>query len=152
MINYKIMYFAAPELDISKILTSVGCTVAIGETTIAWAYEFGDLGGEPENLDCTPLSSKVRMNKAGVIEQENWTLDYYYNKADFDAIETLKKGGTSSPVIVTFSDGTKFENQGKVTANYLTGQTVNGIAAAHAVIELSNSEGWTKTDGAGVGG
>lgn len=152
MINYKILYFAAPELDIADVLTSVGCTVTIGETTIGWAYEFGDLGGEPEGLDCTPLSAKVRMQKAGVVEQENWTLDYYYNKTDYDAIEALKTGGTSSAITITFADGTKFANNGKVTANYLTGQSVNGIAAAHAVIELSNQDGWKKTDGEGVGG
>lgn len=144
--TYKILYFAPPTLDIADVLTSVGCTVAIGDTTIGWAYEFGDLGGEPEGLDCTPLSAKVRMQKAGVTEQENWTLDYYYNKDDYDAIETLRKGSTSSKITITFSDGTKFENNGKVTANYLTGQSVNGVAAAHAVIELSNQEGWVKRD------
>lgn len=145
--TYKILYFAPPTLDIADVLTSVGCTVKLGETTIGWAYEFGDLGGEPENLDCTPLSAKVRMHKAGVIEQENWTVDYYYNKDDYDAIETLRKAGTSSAITVTFSDGTKFANTGKVTANYLTGQTVNGIAAAHVVVELGNADGWVKSDG-----
>lgn len=147
MMDYKNLYFADDELDISKVLTSVGVTVKIGNVTIKWAHDFGDLGGEPEGLDCTPLSAKVKMQKAGLVEQDNWTVDYYYNNDDYQALETLKKADSVSDISVTFSDGTKFTNKGKVSANYLSGQGVNGIADAHAVVELSNPDGWNMTPG-----
>ena len=141
-IDYRTLYFA-DDLDIADVLTSIGVTVKIGETEIKWAHDFGDLGGEPEGLDCTPLSAKVKMEKAGLVEQEKWTVDYYFNDGDYQALEELKKQDKSSNIEVAFADGTKFTNTGKVSANYLSGQGVNGIADAHAVIELSGADGWT---------
>ena len=140
-LNFRNLYFA-DDLDIADVLTSVGITIKIGDTEVKWAHDFGDLGGEPEGLDCTPLSAKVKMEKAGLVEQEKWTVDYYMNDGDYKAIEALKAKTESSPIEVKFADGTKFTNTGKVSANYLSGQGVNGIADAHAVVELSNADGW----------
>lgn len=149
-INFKNLYF---DLDIADVLTSIGIEVKIGSTVIQWAHSFGDLGGEPEGLDCTPLSALVRMQKAGLVEQENWTVDYWFNEDDYSAIETLKSAQTSSTITVTFhnagsgsgSTGTVFTNSGVVRANYLTGQEVNQVAEGHAVIELSGANGWVMT-------
>jgi hypothetical protein len=131
------------DLDIGDVLTTVGVTVKVGSTTINWAHDFGDLGGEPEGLDCTPLSSLVHLEKAGVVEQEKWTVDYYFNATDYDAIEALKTAGTTQTLEVSFPGGVKFTNSGKVAANYLSAGSVNSVQDAHCVIELS--AGWVKT-------
>ena len=148
-INFKTLYFDTT-FDIADVLTSIGIEVKIGTTLIKWAHSFGDLGGEPEALDCTPLSALVRMQKAGLVEQENWTVDYWFNEEDYQAIETLKSAQGSTEISVTFHNagtgtGTKFTNSGVVRANYLTGQEVNQVAEGHAVIELSGANGWTMT-------
>lgn len=143
MMKYNVLYFA--DLDIADVLTSVGITITVGETEIMWAHDFGDLGGEPEGLDCTPLSARVKMEKSGLIEQEKWTVDYYFNKGDFNALEALKAQTQSTTIKVKFADGTAFTNTGKVSANYLAGQSVNGVADAHAVIDLSGANGWQMT-------
>lgn len=140
-----------PALDISKALTTVGVTITVGETEIAWAHDCGDFGGEPEGLDCTPLSATVKMEKSGLVEQEQWEIDYFYNDDDYTYLDGLRKSGDSQKIVVKMNNGTTFTNNGVVAANYLTGLSVNGMAEAKAVINLSNADGWVKgTAGAGA--
>ena len=146
MFDYKTLYFADGEYDISQVQTTVGITITVGSAKILWANTAGDLGGEPESLDCTPLSASVQMNKTGIQSLDNWTVDYFYNSADFKMLETQKKAGQVVDIVVALPSGEKFTNKGKCTANYATGIAVNGMLAGHAVFELSNPEGWTHVD------
>lgn len=145
MFDYKTLYFEG-EYDISQVQTTVGITITVGTAKILWANTAGDLGGEPESLDCTPLSASVQMNKTGIQSLDNWTVDYFYNSADFKMLETQKKAGQVVDIVVALPSGEKFTNKGKCTANYATGIAVNGMLAGHAVFELSNPEGWTHVD------
>lgn len=138
--NYKNLYFA--DLNIADVSTTVGMTILVGETEIRWANTAGDLGGEPETLDCTPLSATVQMNKAGIQSLANWTVDYFFNKTDFKALENLKTLGEVVDITVKLPDGSSFANRGKLTSNYATGIAVNGLLTAHAVFELSSNTGW----------
>lgn len=138
--NYKNLYFA--DLNIADVSTTVGMTILVGETEIRWANTAGDLGGEPETLDCTPLSATVQMNKAGIQSLANWTVDYFFNKTDFKALENLKTLGEVVDIVVKLPDGSSFKNRGKLTSNYATGIAVNGLLTAHAVFELSSNTGW----------
>ena len=146
MFDYKTLYFANDEYDISQVQTTVGITITVGSAKILWANTAGDLGGEPESLDCTPLSASVQMNKTGIQSLDNWTVDYFYNSADFKMLETQKKAGQVVDIVVALPSGEKFTNKGKGTANYATGIAVNSMLAGHAVFELSNPEGWTHVD------
>lgn len=145
MFDYKTLYFEG-EYDISQVQTTVGITITVGTAKILWANTAGDLGGEPESLDCTPLSASVQMNKTGIQSLDNWTVDYFYNSTDFKMLETQKKAGQVVDIAVALPNGEKFTNKGKCTANYATGIAVNGMLAGHAVFELSNPEGWTHVD------
>lgn len=146
MFDYKTLYFVDGEYDISQVQTTVGITITVGTAKILWANTAGDLGGEPESLDCTPLSASVQMNKTGIQSLDNWTVDYFYNSADFKMLETQKKAGQVVDIVVALPSGEKFTNKGKCTANYATGIAVNGMLSGHAVFELSNPEGWTHVD------
>lgn len=143
--DYKHLYFANPdpELDITDVLTTVKTFVKIDGTLIKWAHTIGDLGAEPESIDCTPLSSPVTLNKAGAVQQDNWTIDYYFNNADYDTLEGLKNKTEAVAITVTYDDGTVMSNTGKVAANYMSGHGTNAMLEAHAVIELSGE--WKKT-------
>lgn len=140
---YNHLYFANQQYDISKVQTTVGITVTIGEYQVLWANTTGDLGGEPETLDCTPLSASVQMNKAGVISLDNWNVDYFFNDGDFGQLNTYLKDGGIKDIAITLPNGTKFTNKGKCTANTVTGIAVNGLINGHAVFELSQPDGWT---------
>ena len=145
-IDYKNLIFANEQYDISQVQTTVGITIEVGAAKILWANTAGDLGGEPESLDCTPLSATVQMNKTGIQSLDNWTVDYFYNSVDFKMLETQKKAGTIVDIIITLPSGEKFKNRGKCTANYATGIAVNGMLSGHAVFELSNVDGWVHED------
>lgn len=147
-LDFKTLYLAQGEHDIANVLTSIGITVSIGGTVILWAHTFGDLGAEPESLDCTPLSAKVSLSKSGLQQMDTWTLDYWFNKPDYQALQTLIESTKteSKEVVIQFDDGTKFTNQGRVTSNYLTGQSVGQVAEGHATVELSNPEGWVMVE------
>ena len=149
-IDYKNLIFANDQYDISQVQTTVGITIEVGAAKILWANTAGDLGGEPESLDCTPLSASVQMNKTGIQSLDNWTVDYFYNSADFKMLETQKKAGTIVDIIITLPSGEKFKNRGKCTANYATGIAVNGMLSGHAVFELSNTDGWIHEDASSV--
>ena len=145
-IDYKNLIFANEQYDISQVQTTVGITIEVGAAKILWANTAGDLGGEPESLDCTPLSATVQMNKTGIQSLDNWTVDYFYNSVDFKMLETQKKAGTIVDIVITLPSGEKFKNRGKCTANYATGIAVNGMLSGHAVFELSNTDGWIHED------
>lgn len=150
MVKYD-CYFA--DLSVGDVQTTVGIQIKVGSATIDWANSTGDLGGEPETLDCTPLSATVQMNKTGIQALDNWTVDYFFNDTDFAALNTLKDAGSTNTIEVILPNGAKFSNSGRCTANYATGVAVNGVLTAHAVFELASSTGWNYTAGtSGSGG
>lgn len=139
----KALFDTTPTLDIADVLTTVGISVKIGTTQILWAHDLGALGGEPEGIDCTPLISKVHLEKAGVEQMEKWKIDYYFNDDDYSALETLKAATTSSTIEVKTDSGAKWTNTGKVASNYVGDVAVNGMLDCHATVELSGE--WTYT-------
>lgn len=149
MINHD-LYFA--DLNVGDVQTTVGIQIKVGSATIDWANSTGDLGGEPETLDCTPLSATVQMNKTGIQALDNWTVDYFFNDTDFAALNTLKTAGSTNTIEVVLPNGAKFSNSGRCTANYATGVAVNGVLTAHAVFELASATGWTYTAANSSGG
>lgn len=136
--NYKNLYFDGT-LDIADVLTTKGEHVMVGGKEIFWAHTYSDLGGVPEGLDCTPLSSERQLQKAGVEQVEQWTVDYYWNKDDHDTLEAAKAGGQSVAIVVTDCDGGTWTNSGVVAGNYKGGGSVNAMAEGHATFNLSGA-------------
>lgn len=131
------------------VLTTIGIEVllktgtATGDgTAIAGAYSFGDLGAEANDLDATPLSASHAIKKKGLVDDPAWTLDYYYNEDDFDAIEGMKD--STITITVKMPNGTKFTNTAELSSNYVTGAGVGAVAAARASFTLGNADGWHK--------
>ena len=131
---------------IDDVLTTIGITVKVGNTAIQGAYNYSDLGAEPNELDATPLSNTHAVKKPGLIDDPKWELDYYYNETDFSAIETLRTAGTSSTIEITLPNGAKFSNTAICGANIVTGGSVGSMQQAKAIFTLGNANGWTKTN------
>lgn len=152
MFDYSTLYFQNT-LNVEDVKTTVGIKIKVGDAEIVWANTTGDLGGEPETLDCTPLSATVQMNKTGIQALDNWTVDYYFNDTDYEALAALKESGEVKTIEVVLPSGAKFTNSGRCTANYATGIAVNGLLTGHAVFELASATGWSYTKtGTDVGG
>lgn len=142
------LYFTDPVLDVDDVLTSVGVSVAIKEHggsgpayTVLWCYSISALGGDLEQLDATPLISKVKINKSGLEDREAWSIEYYHNDADFAALNALKD--ESVDITVTLPDGATFTNTGAVTGNYMTDVSVNSMLADKCTIDLSGEWQYT---------
>lgn len=140
------LYFDDPTPQVEDVLTSVGVSVAIGEHgqtqhVILFAYSLGALGGDLEQLDATPLISKVKINKSGLQDREAWTVEYYHNNSDFAAMNGLKD--KSVDITVTLPDGATFTNTGSVSGNYMTDVAVNSMLADKVTVDLSGE--WTYT-------
>lgn len=131
------------------VLTSIGVEVAfqIGSETpvvIDGCFNYGDLGADAQDLDATPLSATHAIKKAGLIDEPKWEVQYYYNEADYAAIEALKNA-QSVTAKVTFPNGTVKTNTVEYSSHYVTGSQVNGMIVAKAAFVLGNANGWTHT-------
>lgn len=100
--------------------------------------EFPDLGGEPEFLDTTTLSDKMRTFILGIQNNEGMVFNANYDKSDYTALKALEEqdedyavwfGGTedstTGAVTPTGSDG-KFSFKGQLSVR-VTGAAVNEV-------------------------
>lgn len=99
--------------------------------------EFPDLGGEPEFLDTTTLSDKMRTFILGIQNNEGMVFSANYDKSDYTALKALEGqeedyavwfGGTEAQdgtVTPTGSDG-KFSFKGQLSVR-VTGAAVNEV-------------------------
>lgn len=124
-------------LNVADVKTTVKTTVQLGETTLDWVHSWGDMGGAPNEIDVTPTSSEVRMTVAGVIDQPQWTFNYYFTKEGYNAVEAMVESGESVNITVTFKDGDKMTNTGVVSSNYLTGGDVDSAVDAQATVNVN---------------
>ena len=110
-------------------------------TTPTWAKlvditEFPDIGSDPEMLETTTLSDKMRTFILGIQNNEGMNFNANYDKTDYQALKALEGkdeqyavwfGGTESGCVVTptGSEG-KFSFNGEL-AVHVTGGSVNEV-------------------------
>lgn len=129
-------------------LSTIGITVKVNNVAIAGVTEFGDLGGDPTMLDATVLTDEARVNVLGVQEQDNWTLSYVWNRADYQALNTAAASATPVAIEVAFPEGDTFTNTGTVS-NVANGASVNAVRMGRASIALGGK--WVYTAGSNNG-
>lgn len=107
---------------------------------------FPDLGGDPELLDTTTLSDKMKTSIAGIQSLEGLSFDCNYDKTDYAALAALVGkdedyavwfGGTEASGVVT-PDGSngKFSFKGQLSV-YATGGGVNEVVGMKVTIAPS---------------
>lgn len=116
--------------------------------------EFPDLGGEPEMLDVTTLSHKMRVYIPGIQETEGMNFTANYDQTDYDKLKALEGkeedyavwfGGTENTTGLptpTGSEG-KFSFKG-ILSVYVNGGGVNepvGMTAVIAPTAVISKEG-----------
>ena len=129
----------------ADVLTNIGIEIWFGGTQIKWATDYEDLYVDPETLDVTPLSAKVQMSVAGLINLGLWGITYNMNEADYDFLKGKVDSDEAEAVEVRFVDKKiKFVNKATCTSTGLSGGSVNSVAKARASFSLSNQDGWQK--------
>ena len=111
--------------------------------------EFPDLGGEPEFLDTTTLSDKMRTFILGIQNNEGMVFNANYDKSDYTALKALEGqeedyavwfGGTEAQdgtVTPTGTDG-KFSFKGQLSVR-VTGAAVNEVRGMSVSIAPSTT-------------
>lgn len=108
--------------------------------------DFPDLGGEPETLDTTTLSDKMKTSIPGIQELDSLTFTCNYDNAAYNAVNeyagvnehyAVWLGGTESngTVTPTGSDG-KFEFDGQLSV-FVNGGGVNEVVNMTITIAAS---------------
>ena len=102
--------------------------------------DFPDLGGEPETIDTTTLTDKMRTSVPGISEAENFVFTANYDPAQFQTLVTNATADESEPHYyavwfggddVAGEDPTptgnlgKFSFMGKMSQPYVAGGGVN---------------------------
>lgn len=109
--------------------------------------DFPNLGGDPEMLDTTTLSDKMKTSIMGIQSNDGLTFNANYTLEDFKKLKALegKKGnyavwfgGTESSGVVT-PDGSngKFSFEGELSA-YVTGGGVNEVVGMSVTLAPSS--------------
>ena len=123
-----------------------------GDTGDTWSKlidikDFPNLGGDPEMLDTTTLSDKMKTSIMGIQSNDGLTFNANYTLEDFKKLKALegKKGnyavwfgGTESSGVVT-PDGSngKFSFEGELSA-YVTGGGVNEVVGMSVTLAPSS--------------
>lgn len=111
--------------------------------------DFPDLGGEPETIDTTTLTDRMRTSVLGIQEAENFVFNANYDPAQFQTLATLAAADEAAPSYysvwfggtdVAGADPTptgnlgKFDFKGTMAKPYVTGAGVNEARSIAIVI------------------
>lgn len=133
-------------MALTQGIASIGIEVKIGNHSMNYVTNIGDIGGEPEQLDATCFNDRMRHNKPGVQDAGSFSVDFLYDNGDADSDFRVVKAldnVDNTVVEVTFPDGTKFASKG-TPSTHVTGVGVNALIAARCSISLS--EDWNITN------
>ena len=128
-------------------IVTIGIDVKIGDVSLKYVTDIGDIGGTPEMLDATCMQDTMTHNAPGVKKQDDFAVTCWYDnsdpESDFREMKAFEAAGESKEVVVTFPDGTKATSSGRVS-NRVTGLQVNNLI--RHVISLSLDADWAWTD------
>lgn len=133
---------SASTLAIDKRLTTIGISVSYGSHVILGAIDFGDLGGEPNEIDATTLLDEQTVNVLGLQQQEKFNVNYIYNDDDYSALKTAENAKTSATLTIDLGANGTFTNTATVST-YVTGAAVGEVIKAVASFGLGGK--WTYT-------
>ena len=141
-------------MAISTIYTFLMYAASSTYSKLVDIKEFPDLGGEPENIDVTTLSDKIRKYIAGVEDTGSLTFTANYTVADYETVKALADGTSKklavwfgatagNPPTPTGSNG-KFSFEGTLSV-FVNGGGVNDPVNMTIVIAPSSEIGFSST-------
>lgn len=126
-----------------KLLSTIGVEIKVNNTQIVKATSFGDIGGEPDQLDATCLTDTVRVYINGVQDFGSWQVDYVYNDTDGASVEAAETASKTAPVAleVKLPNGDSYSNTAEVSG-MIVGAGVNEVLMGRITCALQGN--WTK--------
>lgn len=127
--------------------STIGLDVKVGETSLNYVTDIGDIGAAPSELDATCMKDSMKKTVPGVQDTKSFEVTFLYDNSaadsDYRVLKTLQDAGEPVELEVTFPDGTVFATTGYVSV-MVSGAKVDELVSAKLTFNLQSD--WTVTD------
>lgn len=128
-------------------ISTIGIDVKVGETSLNYVTDIGDIGATPSELDATCMKDTMKKSVPGVQETKAFEVTFLFDNSstnsDYRRLKKMQDEGNVVGLEVTFPDGTKFATSGYVSV-MVSGAKVDELISAK--LNLSLQSDWTVTD------
>lgn len=127
--------------------STIGLDVKVGETSLNYVTDIGDIGAAPSELDATCMKDSMKKTVPGVQDTKSFEVTFLYDNSaadsDYRVLKTLQEAGEPVELEVEFPDGTVFAASGYVSV-MVSGAKVDELVSAKLTFNLQSD--WTVTD------
>lgn len=127
--------------------STIGLDVKVGDTSLNYVTDIGDIGAAPSELDATCMKDSMKKTVPGVQDTKSFEVTFLYDNSaadsDYRVLKTLQDAGEPVELEVKFPDGTVFAANGYVSV-MVSGAKVDELVSAKLTFNLQSD--WTVTD------
>ena len=128
-------------------ISTIGLDVKVGEVSLNYVTDIGDIGATPSELDATCMKDSMKKSVPGVQETKAFEVTFLFDNSstdsDYRRLKKMQDDGNIVALEVAFPDGTKFATTGYVSV-MVSGTKVDELISAK--LNLSLQSDWTVTD------
>ena len=133
--------------------STIGLDVKVGETSLNYVTDIGDIGAAPSELDATCMKDSMKKTVPGVQDTKSFEVTFLYDNSaadsDYRVLKTLQDAGEVVELEVKFPDGTVFAASGYVSV-MVSGAKVDELVSAKLTFNLQSD--WTVTNPSAASG
>lgn len=127
--------------------STIGLDVKVGNTSLNYVTDIGDIGAAPSELDATCMKDTMKKTVPGVQDTKAFEVTFLFDNSaadsDYRVLKKLQDAGEVVSVEVRFPDGTAFQTTGYVSV-MVSGAKVDELVSAKLTVSLQSD--WTVTD------
>lgn len=127
--------------------STIGLDVKVGDTSLNYVTDIGDIGAAPSELDATCMKDSMKKTVPGVQDTKSFEVTFLYDNSaadsDYRVLKTFQDAGEPVELEVKFPDGTVFAANGYVSV-MVSGAKVDELVSAKLTFNLQSD--WTVTD------
>ena len=127
--------------------STIGLDVKVGDTSLNYVTDIGDIGAAPSELDATCMKDTMKKTVPGVQDTKAFEVTFLFDNSaadsDYRVLKKLQDAGEIAAVEVSFPDGTVFATTGYVSV-MVSGAKVDELVSAKLTVSLQSD--WKVTD------
>ena len=127
--------------------STIGLDVKVGDTSLNYVTDIGDIGAAPSELDATCMKDSMKKTVPGVQDAKSFEVTFLFDNSaedsDYRVLKALQDAGEIVALEVKFPDGTVFATTGYVSV-MVSGAKVDELVSAKLTVNLQSD--WTVTD------
>lgn len=127
--------------------STIGLDVKVGNTSLNYVTDIGDIGAAPSELDATCMKDTMKKTVPGVQDTKAFEVTFLFDNSaadsDYRVLKKMQDAGEIVSLEVKFPDGTVFATTGYVSV-MVSGSKVDELVSAKLTVSLQSD--WTVTD------